>query len=222
MQRCAFTLAEVLITLGIIGIIASLTIPALTAGYKKKEYSVRLKRFYSVISQAIKLSEIDNGDISNWTFVSSDSKDSTEKTHDFLNMYILPYLKVTKVNDEHIKNDDGALAEYNLVRLYFNDGSTVYIKNGSCLDMYYDVNSDKGPDKLGYDRYTFAMCLKPDISWLKNKIPFGAWGYGDNTDMTIYNDRDHQLNGCKNSGSCARLLQIDGFEYKDDYPIKFN
>lgn len=32
----AFTLAEVLITLGIIGIIAALTIPNIIAGYRKK------------------------------------------------------------------------------------------------------------------------------------------------------------------------------------------
>lgn len=38
-----FTLAEVLITLGIIGVVAALTMPALVANYKKQEAVSKLK-----------------------------------------------------------------------------------------------------------------------------------------------------------------------------------
>ena len=40
----AFTMAEVLITLGIIGIIAAITMPSLIKNYKKHEAEVRLKK----------------------------------------------------------------------------------------------------------------------------------------------------------------------------------
>ena len=43
-MKRAFTLAEVLITLGIIGIVAALTIPTLIGDYRNKERSVRLKK----------------------------------------------------------------------------------------------------------------------------------------------------------------------------------
>lgn len=59
----AFTLAEVLITLGIIGVVAALTLPNIVGYYKRKESSVRIKKFYSIMEQAIRLSEIDNAEI---------------------------------------------------------------------------------------------------------------------------------------------------------------
>ena len=48
-----FTLAEVLITLGIIGVVAALTMPALIGNYQKKEITTRLKKTYSIVQQAI-------------------------------------------------------------------------------------------------------------------------------------------------------------------------
>src|SRR5574344_2675960 len=46
-KRTAFTLAEVLIVLGIIGIVASMTIPTLMNKVAKQEYLTALKKFYS-------------------------------------------------------------------------------------------------------------------------------------------------------------------------------
>ncbi len=51
-KRAAFTLAEVLITLGIIGVVAALTIPSVMAKYKHKELETRFKKSYSLVSQA--------------------------------------------------------------------------------------------------------------------------------------------------------------------------
>ncbi len=45
MKKKGFTLAEILITLGIIGIVAAMTIPTLISNYKKKEYSTKIKKF---------------------------------------------------------------------------------------------------------------------------------------------------------------------------------
>lgn len=44
----AFTMAETLITLGIIGIIAAMTLPSLVAKYQSKVLSTQLKKLYSV------------------------------------------------------------------------------------------------------------------------------------------------------------------------------
>ena len=52
-RKIAFTLAEVLITLGIIGVVAALTIPTLMANQRKKVVETRLAKFYSSINQAI-------------------------------------------------------------------------------------------------------------------------------------------------------------------------
>ncbi|MDD3238109.1 MAG: type II secretion system protein [Candidatus Gastranaerophilales bacterium] len=52
-MKKAFTLAEVLITLVIIGVIAALTIPALLNNTNKEEYKTGVKKAYSVLSQAV-------------------------------------------------------------------------------------------------------------------------------------------------------------------------
>lgn len=56
-----FTLAEVLITLGIIGIVAALTIPTLINNYQKKAYIAALQKTYSQTQNAFKLMMADEG-----------------------------------------------------------------------------------------------------------------------------------------------------------------
>lgn len=57
----AFTLAEVLITLGIIGVVAALTIPILINNYQKAQYVTGLKKFYTNFNQALQKISTDNG-----------------------------------------------------------------------------------------------------------------------------------------------------------------
>ena len=61
----AFTLAEVLITLGIIGIVASLTLPTIIEQHQKLETVTKIKKAYSTLSQAIERAKVDNGDTQN-------------------------------------------------------------------------------------------------------------------------------------------------------------
>ena len=60
MKHKAFTLAEVLITLGIIGVVASMTLPTLVGKYKKVQTISQLKKTYTVLNQAFRHSEADN------------------------------------------------------------------------------------------------------------------------------------------------------------------
>lgn len=63
MHNKAFTLSEVLITLGIIGIVAAMTLPALTAKYKKIVTATQLKKSYTTILQAFTMAQKDYGGI---------------------------------------------------------------------------------------------------------------------------------------------------------------
>lgn len=54
MRRKGFTLAEVLITLSIIGVVAALTIPTISRKFEKQQYISQYKEMYSVVSQASK------------------------------------------------------------------------------------------------------------------------------------------------------------------------
>ncbi len=52
-MKKAFTLAEILITLAIIGIVAALAIPAVLANAQQQEYKTGLKKAVSVLNQAV-------------------------------------------------------------------------------------------------------------------------------------------------------------------------
>ena len=65
-MKQGFTLAEVLITLGIIGVVAALTLPSLVQNYREQAMVTRVKKFYSVFSQAYAMAVQENGTMDNW------------------------------------------------------------------------------------------------------------------------------------------------------------
>lgn len=198
MKSKAFTLAEVLITLGIIGVVAALTLPAISASYRKKEAEVRTKKFYSTIQQAIIMAENEFGPSNEWV-----REDSAKKN--FIK-YLAPYMKYLTIKDEDLST------------VYFADGSLFQLSDGGCLDFNFDVNGMKLPNKKGRDRFYFPLCFIDSERqfWHGNpKQSFGTYEGRANT-------RDEAITLCKNSPVyCSRLLQIDNWEIKDDFPQKF-
>ncbi|MCM1339201.1 MAG: hypothetical protein NC191_05985 [Muribaculaceae bacterium] len=81
--KIAFTLAEILITIGIIGIVGALTIPGLIVRIQNRGYTERLKKTYSLISETTKLVIEDfGGEPDSWayaSYVDSDSQDAANK-----------------------------------------------------------------------------------------------------------------------------------------------
>ena len=85
-KKAAFTLAEVLITLGIIGVVAAMTLPALIQNNKETELTTRAKKTYSEINQAIKLYEAKSGtpgDIRGLFEAKNGTPDSGQLAEDF-------------------------------------------------------------------------------------------------------------------------------------------
>lgn len=88
MKKRGFTLSETLITLGIIGVIAAMTIPNLIAKNEQRKTVTKLQRAISVMNQAYKQSVEDNGEISIEEFNSLGGEEYVKK-------YWQPYLKAT-------------------------------------------------------------------------------------------------------------------------------
>ena len=61
-MKKAFTLAEVLITLMIIGIVAALTIPSVISNYQQQEFKTGLKKAVSVLNEAIQTNIAQEGE----------------------------------------------------------------------------------------------------------------------------------------------------------------
>ena len=57
-NKFAFTLAEVLVTLGIIGVVAAITMPTLVANNREKQLITALKKNNALIEQSLYLSLI--------------------------------------------------------------------------------------------------------------------------------------------------------------------
>lgn len=78
----AFTLAESLITLGIIGIIAVSTIPVIIGKYQEKVTVEKLKATSSIMSQALKTIELDEGIPSQWGLSKKRWDDEADKCNE--------------------------------------------------------------------------------------------------------------------------------------------
>lgn len=218
----AFTLAEVLITLAIIGVVAALTLPSLTQYYKKCAASTALRKFYSAMSQAILLSQVDNGDPEHWDFTSTvknsdgttDYETTNTNTYKFLSTYILPYIRYDKLSGGvYTAATETKSASYEKYYLHLSDSSVVTFWLGDCMDMLFDVNGEKEPNIEGKDIFRFTFCF----NFSNSHYTTGFYPYlKDNV-----SDRESALSKCKsNALYCCTLLWYDNWEFKDDYPYK--
>lgn len=220
----AFTLAEVLITLGIIGVVAALTLPSLVANYRKKIVVNKLKHVYSLFSQAIKLSEVENGPIYYWDWNIMGPTASCGESENFANTYIYKYLKgITKTN--HKQNYIGGMWTPKTINGgVVNSGCKVHSLNGyhfaispsdsnglykTGLILIIDIDGNSGKDEYGKD--VFAFHIHRD---------YGFTSFRGNYD-TQKLDRTYGCNKNSTGASCARMIIKDGWEIKEDYPIKF-
>ena len=206
-----------MVTLGIIGVVASLTMPTLVQDSRKKEASARLKKFYSIFSQAIIQSELDNGMSEDWSradnLTDEDDDTAASMNYDeavrFWNKYFAPYIKTLRIEKGTGEDSGKAL-------VYLADGTSFSIWNGGCITMVFDTNADKSPNKLGSDRFGFNFCHKKaeQTRYLGKNINFGPFGLND------VNSRKEALSLCEKSpANCGTLLiKYDNYEFKDDYP----
>ena len=151
MNKRGFTLAEVLITLGIIGTVAALTLPVLVEKHLKNVTATRLKAFNSIMAQAFQRAKLEYGDWNNWesnNFGESGSlKGDGEKQLLWLQKYLLPYIKTTETI---------AKGKYAIVALPNGSGFSNYnslyffcVKYSDCQKEVEEYNSR--------DRFIFSL-----------------------------------------------------------------
>ena len=186
-KRSAFTLAEVLITLGIIGVVASLTLPSVINKYQEKVTVTKVKKAYSTMNNALFSAISENGEVDTWDYPYYNAGTENVPNTEVFASKILPYLRILKdcgisqrncMLDVDYKLSDGSNWNgytYNRYRLYYkvilNDGSYLVIRfeypkcNGNgdgvvgdkCGWFLIDVNGDKKPNKFGQDVFLFII-----------------------------------------------------------------
>ena len=241
-SKTAFTLAEVLITLTIIGVVAAMTMPTLIGKYRKTVTVNRLKKAYAEVSQAIKLSEAENGMLDSWSFPYDNSEDNTKY---FLDNYFLKYFKVQKVcsKDEFSKCNFSGVIDPRVGEISTNFTPFYYILTASgyglilqpgglgSSDLYsphmhivIDIDGpNKGQNRLGYDLFLSSIFFgeqRKAGSESAKKSGYWMFGLGWIPESTREDLVSNPQFGCmENRGSfCGGLIQFDGWKISDDYP----
>ena len=157
--KSAFTLAEVLITLGIIGVVAAMTMPTLMNSTNGAQYKTAYKKALSVLSQAVVLNvALDDYDMSQT--VAETANDSASLYNMFNNRMNVVKTEgnAYSASNSTDKVKFGDSANYTL---YFNDGITFTFPktaaactegNATTADAkcygVIDVNGEKNPNKV--------------------------------------------------------------------------
>ncbi len=218
-KKSAFTLAEVLITLAIIGVVAAMTIPTLIAKYDKKFTETSLVKFYSIMNNAIQLSSIENGLSSSWAYINSEyDEDNNVFLHDkylkndeFAEKYLLPYLKIIKKEVAKWGND-------NVILYYLTDGSSFCFTTHSSKDIFFFPKNGKDclAKGLPIGECGFSYYISEKHNGLK------VYDYNWNgTRESLFNNT---LYGCGNSGGmyCTKLIEINNWKIPEDYPVEIS
>lgn len=192
-MKKGFTLAEVLITLGIIGVVAAMTMPILTEKISNIVFVNKLKKMYSVMSQAMMFTIVSEGDYSSLSVANG----SVASIENWYKKTLKPQLRISKecmnvagcwpkgvktlggtdpycnrngigIGDDIIifKTIDGynvSIDAYN----YSPDGrfGVKFKENGSdFLVVFVDVNGDDNPNIVGKDIFMFIF--SPDVGFV--------------------------------------------------------
>ena len=242
----AFTLAEVLITLGIIGVVAALTMPTVIQNYKKKQAVTQLKATYSILAQAFEHAQADYGDVSNWGLdeIKGTTSGEREMVTKFVETYFVPYIKPVKnykiaylwqigYGSVYCLNGGKDNISSNMARY------TIILSNGAIVAFSIDGHcyGEEGTNENGNwyctDFRNTNIYIVVDINGKKHPNTLGkdvfVMSVNSSTNkFEFYNyggyasDRAWLLNACSKNSTvenrhCGRLIQLDGWKINYDW-----
>jgi len=172
-----FTLAEVLITLGIIGVVSAITLPTLIQKQRDKANVAKLQKVYSVLSQAILRAKNDQGEFSAW------SMSNTQASCNGVFSYIKPYIKYIKdcgnksgcwaKNVKSLTGIDDSILGKNLTALKSNGFYSFALSDGAYVVIDFLDDTDRYIGIFGISKNDFVVSGVP-LFWVDvngNKAP---------------------------------------------------
>lgn len=232
-MKKGFTLAEVLITLGVIGVVAAMTIPSLITKYQKKTIETKFKEDFSIIQQVIRSNTANDVELD---MSVKDGNSAFLKT--FFETYFAPYMKYSHVcyhkegcwqnrginktltGNSVIYDNKGKGIGLNVITVKLYNGSNLCIDGWTgSLKAYYGVNSsevaviffidangDSGPNVIGKDIY--ILVYTPDLG----VVPAG---YHESLE-TINKNCSKNAKGNNAGYFCLMRIKNHGWEILDE------
>ena len=175
----AFTLAETLIVMGIIGVVAALTIPNLNSSTADKEKVAKVKKIYSNLNDALGRAQVVYGPVEEWKQLDSTAVAQTarfgERLTEFMkvsknckmevNKGCLSSAKVKSIGAVEDKNYDGDNSVYKFITA---DGTSIYFtSNGAFVDIDGPI---KGSTQYGKDIFLFQLADNDFVPMRKNEF----------------------------------------------------
>ena len=180
-MKKAFTLAEVLITLGIIGVVAALTMPSLMANYKKSVAKNQFKKTYSTLTNAFNQTVQDLGESVNCSDESYTSEACKELWNEFVkNLNVVKYCEtdayaqgcVPDYSSENFPRTQGC-GGFSAPQIKEQQPAAV-LADGSIIFPYgwqktiypgigFDINGFKKPNVGGQDVFSLGISNKSGL-----------------------------------------------------------
>lgn len=182
-MKRAYTLSEVLITLGVIGVVSAITLPLIHSKIQWMVLKNQYKKVYSTHSQLLQKIQYNNGTYPYLCYYSDDGKSNTSECS-LLFSEMRKNLKAIKHCENNALSggcvpkyhnyaplscggfDENAFNIYNKATI-LSDGS-ILINYRYGMPLYaVDINGLKGPNKGGYDLFVFLIGYKNNGLYLK-------------------------------------------------------
>lgn len=211
-----FTLAEVLITLGIIGVVAALTLPQVITNYEKKATEVRLRKDFATFANALKMAEAEYGPLETW-----DTDNPNTAYHEYfkrLSKYLQLATEPCYESGNCFPKNPGSYYSYSI---YFR------LKDGT-YGMYTDNGLSNGGHRTSNPKHFVYFITNENkaingrtifqLSILNFKnIKINSASSGSNIYYWSYTPSCPNGSYSWNSYDCAIKFVMDGFKFKDNY-----
>ena len=211
--RLGFTLAEVLVTLGIIGVVSAMTVPTLMQNHQRKTYVTQLHKVYNELNQVLLQYQTDRNAVNLFEAGLS----SQQSVYDLVTNYMkvisscntvtepcFPSASYKLISGTDVNKGDLDTAQKSFV---LADGTSIRIKYGNTgnvlLFCLVDTNGLKGPNILGRDAFIMYV-------YKNGLIDDGVYTGGYNAPLT--KEQREELNCETTINGCFGRLLNDNWE----------
>lgn len=194
-MKKALTIGELLITMGIIGVIAMLTLPGFIQDYHKRVYTTKLKKSVEMIENAVNQACADNNVSYFYQTPYVNTADRGKHQQDFIDKYFKkagginknPFATKYKILETGTEVGNSLVDSHGWAKLAGGEALSFYCGRGSEYCIFrIDINSTDGPNIGGRDFFAIFVNNKTnelfdnfDSSKCGKKNTLGAHlGYG--------------------------------------------